>query len=545
MIVFGSRGSELALAQSRQVAEAVAERTGEEWRIEVIKTRGDLIVDRSLPEVGGKGLFTAELEDALRAGRIDVAVHSLKDLPVEDPEGLALGAVPPRQDPADVLVYDPRHEDPEGGSVPLLDGRRIGSSSPRRRAALLRVRPDLEIADIRGNVPTRARKVQNGDYAATLLAAAGLARLGFDVAPLRRVSLPVERFVPAPGQGALGVQCRRDDTRVRTLLQCLHDEVTARCVHAERAVLLGLGGGCSMPLGVLVRPREHGGFKMVAGLYGTAGTPVHAVYHEGEGDDPDALAAAAVEALRPLAGEPLRDVTVALVRPGGGDTRMAAQLAVAGAHVDSVAVSEALPLPLEGAAIEALRSHCPVAFTSARAVDRLCEEAAFAGVDLTGRPLFAVGPATAEALRARGLTAEAPNDGSGGGAALGDFVAALVPAGTTVLFPCALDRHPGFETELSAAGVAVLPAPVYRVEPLQGVEWPRDRYDAMVLTSPSAVAAASRLERPAAGVVVAIGATTAEALRELGESPVTAATPTPEGVRDALIARHPRSKRTS
>jgi hydroxymethylbilane synthase len=537
MIVVGSRGSELALAQSRQVAEAVAARTGEEWRIEIIKTKGDAILDRPLPEVGGKGLFTEELEIALREGRIDVAVHSLKDLPVEQPEGLALGAVPQREDPADVLVFDPAHEDPEGGSVPLLEGRRIGSSSPRRRAALLRVRPDLVVDDIRGNVETRAGKVTRGDYAATMLAAAGLARLGFDVTPLHRVSLPVDRFVPAPGQGALGLQCRADDKRVRTLLQSVHDEASARCVTAERAVLLGLGGGCSMPLGVLVRPRAEGGYRLVAGLYGVRGTPVHAVFVEREGNDPDELARAAITELQPLVGEPLTDRRLALVRPGGADSRIEAQLAVAGAHVDSVAVSEVLPLPLSDAAAPALSSNCAIAFTSARAVDRLCEEASLAGIDLRGRPLFAVGPATREALRSRGLDAEGPREGAGGGSALGSFIAGVVPSGSTVLFPCAREHHDGLAVELRRAGVNLVAAPVYRVEPLAGVEWPSDRYDALVYTSPSAVTAAERLGPPTARVVVAIGATTAEALGELGISAVTAKAPTPEGIRDALIEK--------
>jgi hydroxymethylbilane synthase len=548
MFVVGTRGSELALTQSTAVAEAVKAATGEDYRLEIIRTRGDAILDKPLPEIGGKGLFTAELEQALRDGRIDVAIHSLKDLPVEQPAGLTLGAVPRRADPRDVLVYDPRHEDPEGGSIPLAAGLVVGTSSPRRAVAIRAIRPDLEIRDLRGNVPTRVDKVRRGDYAGVLLAAAGLDRLGLDLRGLSRLPLPTDRFVNAPGQGALGVQCRGDDPRIRGLLAAIHDEETSRCVVAERAVLLGLGGGCSMPLGVHVGRVGSAGaapsepvFALRAALYGRSGRPAHGVFHEGRGADLDALVEAAVQELLPLVDEPLRDRTVVLVRPGGSDSRLAAPLAVAGARVETVAVTEVLPVPVLAAELQAaLAGGAALAFTSARAVDRFCEEATYAGLELGGRPVFACGPATAAACAARGLDARSPTDERAGGEALADLIEAeRLPTGTPICFPCARDRHEAFETRARAAGYEIRALPLYRVEPLRGVEWPVDRCDALVITSPSSADALARLGTPPHEVTVAIGATTGLALARLGIAHRTAARPTPDCVLAAVLDHLP------
>ena len=164
MIRFGSRGSDLALCQSRMVAAALTAATGEEVQIEVIETRGDRILDKPLPQIGGKGLFTEELEHALRDRRIDAAVHSMKDLPVCDPKGLTIGAVPERVAPHDVLICSPDAIVGSTDEVPLRAGSRVGTSSHRRRSALERLRPDLQFADIRGNVPTRVDKVRRGEY---------------------------------------------------------------------------------------------------------------------------------------------------------------------------------------------------------------------------------------------------------------------------------------------------------------------------------------------------------------------------------------------
>ncbi|MCB9745232.1 MAG: hydroxymethylbilane synthase [Alphaproteobacteria bacterium] len=242
-LILGTRGSQLALAQSSQVARWIEAASGGAVQVElrVISTKGDRVQDRPLPEVGGKGLFTAELEAELHSGGIDFAVHSLKDLPTEMPEGLTLGAHPEREDPRDLLVGGPLSALPAGAVV--------GTGSARRRVQLLAARPDLVVEGIRGNVDTRLRKLREGPYDALVLAAAGVRRLGLqleDAAPL-----DPELCVPAPGQGALGVQCRDGDARVLGLLGLIDHPPTRLRVDAERAFLNTLEGGCSVPAGAL------------------------------------------------------------------------------------------------------------------------------------------------------------------------------------------------------------------------------------------------------------------------------------------------------
>ncbi|MGH7502494.1 MAG: hydroxymethylbilane synthase [Longimicrobiales bacterium] len=238
----GTRGSALALWQTRRVAADLAAFVQDRAIVErIIRTRGDDDRDAPLPEIGGKGVFTDELERALLGGEVDLAVHSLKDLPIEPRAGLAIAAVCVRDDARDAMVSR------IGESLHALRaGAVVGTSSTRRTAQLLCVRPDLDVRPIRGNVETRIAKVDAGDYDATVLAAAGLLRLGLE----GRVAdwLPLETFLPAPGQGALAVQCRADDAAVLRLLSNLDDADARRCTVAERSFLAGLGGGCSLPV---------------------------------------------------------------------------------------------------------------------------------------------------------------------------------------------------------------------------------------------------------------------------------------------------------
>ncbi|MCB0201399.1 MAG: hydroxymethylbilane synthase [Anaerolineae bacterium] len=243
VVRLGTRGSALARWQTDHVASLLRSA----WpnlvcHVEIIQTQGDRVLDTPLPLIGGKGVFTAELEAALRSGAIDLAVHSLKDLPTETPAGLALGAVPERAQVADVLVSR------AGYTLDVLpDGGTVGTSSRRRAAQLLARRPDLHIVDLRGNVDTRIRKAlaDDGPYDAIVLAHAGLARLGHsDV--ISQV-LPLDVMLPAPAQGALGIQCR-DEAVSLDLLAPLNHAATRQAVEAERAFLVGLGGGCSVPI---------------------------------------------------------------------------------------------------------------------------------------------------------------------------------------------------------------------------------------------------------------------------------------------------------
>ena len=249
-IILGTRGSDLALAQARIVAsllQAAHPALAVETRI--IKTTGDKRLDVSLSAPGSleKGLFTKELEEALFDRSIDAAVHSLKDLPTEQPAGLRVGAILERADPSDVLVS--KHD---GGLAGLPASAQIATSSPRRKAQLLHLRSDLRVVEIRGNVPTRLRKLaEDPALDGLLLAKAGLDRLGHHIVPDGlRVSVIAE-ILPAPGQGAIAIECRNEDPGVAEVLSAIHHEDTARCVAAERELLQSLGGGCSLPLGAL------------------------------------------------------------------------------------------------------------------------------------------------------------------------------------------------------------------------------------------------------------------------------------------------------
>jgi len=250
-IVVGSRRSRLALAQTRQVLQRWRRRAEEagvalEFDVREIVTKGDKIVDVSLSKVGGKGLFVKEIEQALLAGEIDVAVHSMKDVPAELPAGLVIGAVPEREDPRDALV--------SRGGLKLAElpaGSVVGTSSLRRACQLRALRPDLRVEWIRGNIDTRLGRLERGDFDAVLLAAAGLNRLGWADRISERLS--ADDFVPAAGQGALALECREDDEPLRQLLTFIHDPVAARETAAERAFLARIGGGCQVPVGACAR----------------------------------------------------------------------------------------------------------------------------------------------------------------------------------------------------------------------------------------------------------------------------------------------------
>ncbi len=238
MLTVGSRGSQLALWQARWI-QARLQELGLESRLEIIHTTGDKITDVALSKVGTKGLFTKEIEEALLGGAIDLAVHSLKDMPTELPQGLTLSAIPVREDPRDALV---------GRSLSSLGSRaRIGTSSLRRAAQLRVMRPDLEIENIRGNLDTRLRKLDEGRYDAIVLASAGLRRLGWE----NRITelLDPEVMCPAVGQGALAVETRNDQGQAREIAKRLDHAESRIAVTAERAVLAALGGGCQVPIG--------------------------------------------------------------------------------------------------------------------------------------------------------------------------------------------------------------------------------------------------------------------------------------------------------
>ncbi len=277
-VVIGSRRSQLALWQTMHIVSLLQKkRPGLHCEVIPIDTRGDQILDTPLAEMPGKGVFTAELEKGLRERSIDLAVHSLKDLPVEDAPELSLGAITARADVRDVLVAR------EASTLAALPaGAVVGTSSPRRRLQILAARPDLEVRPIRGNVETRVGKVQSGAYDAAVLAAAGLVRLG--MTGVIGEWLPLQLMLPAPGQGALAVQCRAVDPFIQELLAEIDDPAARAETTAERAFLSGLGGGCSAPIAAHAAASSGGNLALQGLVADRDGRQVIRV--AGQGTDP-------------------------------------------------------------------------------------------------------------------------------------------------------------------------------------------------------------------------------------------------------------------
>jgi hydroxymethylbilane synthase len=250
VILIATRASELAQRQARLVADALTHR-GIVSELVTFKTTGDKKLDQPLTEIGAKGLFTRELERALEKKKVDCCVHSLKDLPTELPEGLEIVAQLQREDPRDAVVVNKRIE--AEGLDDLPAGSRVGTSSLRRRAQLLSLRSDLEVVELRGNVPTRLKKIDGGQVHAAILAAAGLIRL--DARNRIKKYLDAPDWLPAPGQGAIAIQIRRDDDRMRAMLAPLDHKSTSTATRAERAFLATLEGGCQVPIGALAVER--------------------------------------------------------------------------------------------------------------------------------------------------------------------------------------------------------------------------------------------------------------------------------------------------
>lgn len=548
-IQIGTRGSDLALWQANYVADLLRQ-AGCEIGITVLKTRGDRIDDVPLNSLEGKGFFTVEIERALLDLDVDLAVHSHKDLPFDGPSGLFIVAVPRRASPAERLLIRPAAHDPNGLLLPLEEGINIGTSAPRRSEQLTALRPDLKVSMLRGNVPTRLKRLQEGRYDAIVLASAGIDRLQLDLEGLVDHRLSPEIFVPAPAQGALAIQIREgEDELAGVCRQALDDGKTAPIIQAERVLLKKLGGGCSLPLGVLMEELDGPestpttrwwAHAFLGENYPRAGQPSRWVSTVAA--TLDEAADKLLEELntdeRPFTGGPLGGLRLALAGSGARDGWLARRLRTLGASlgIEKVIATEPLNNADLAEYLGRLAEGDMIAFTSARAAELMQGFRPAKGVRIA-----AVGPSTAEALEACGWT---PTVVGAGGAR--DLAHALdIPAGTRVLFPCAENARTDLEEELSKRGIEVLRRAVYHTVTLSDVALDSS-VDYRIYTSPSAVEACTLWEREHEDlptVRIPLGEATREAMRQAGLAAMDGEIAGPQDVLRRLIEINREEKR--
>ena len=262
VIVIGTRGSDLAMWQARQLDQKLKD-LGLITEFKVIKTKGDQVQHLSFDKMEGKGFFTKEIEDSLLSNRCDIAVHSLKDVGTDQPEGLVLCGLSDREDPRDILIIHPDALD-ESKTLKLKTGAIVGTSSIRRKVQIKSLLPHVELKDLRGNVPTRIQKLREGQYDAIILAYAGVKRLGLEMHDLTVIPMHPQEFVPAPGQGVVAYQCREKDIELRRIINQIHEGDLHLQTNVERGVMQKIGGGCHLPLGVFCEKDQSGNYHVHA-----------------------------------------------------------------------------------------------------------------------------------------------------------------------------------------------------------------------------------------------------------------------------------------
>lgn len=509
-----TRGSDLALWQARRVASMIQERCGFSTELVIVESHGDKDAKTPLDRFSAPGVFTKALEDALLAGRADVAVHSLKDLPTVQPPELCIAAIPERASAEDLLIARK--------GLPI---KRIGTSSKRRAAQLAARSSEVEVLEIRGNVPTRVEKLRRGDYDAIVLAAAGVERLGLDLADLDVTPLSVEEMVPAPAQGALAIEVRAADRDlVGALREKVHDREIAPLVEAERTLLRLVEGGCTVPLGAHAT-RIDGEIVLRATLAGA-----RALVRARRAEEAARLAFRALrpdpDSVRVTATFAGRRILV-LREP---DAEPAAKLRELGAHVQSRAAFSMSVLGGPGTIQTAVEGADWVLFASPYALWIVGSSTEL----FRSRRIGAVGPGTARELARIGIPIDLLSEKSTGAGLAEAFLALGLPKQTAVLLPRARDGRPELRDALRSAGYNVCDAVVYETssQPIGPIE---DEWDAVLVASPSGAEALPQAAFRAK--LVAIGETTAAALRARGFAvAAVAARPTTEGMVEALAA---------
>lgn len=499
-IIIGSRGSDLALWQANYTKDLL-QNLGHQVEIKIIKTQGDKIQHLSFDKMEGKGFFTKELEDSLLAGDIDLAVHSHKDLPTTNPEGLIIGAVSYREDCTESILIRPHAYD-ESSLFGIKAGSTVGTSSHRRKSQLLHHQPDLNIKDLRGNVPTRIQKLLDGQYDAILLASAGLNRLGLEPEGVIRKVMPETVFVPAPAQGVLAYQIRESDNYLQEVLLSLHNEDVANTISIERKVLNQLDGGCQLPLGVFSK-RDEFGYASWVSLQPLDGRPYRRFYKHAS--TPANAIAAILERIH--ARESRR---VFISREAEDAEIFIKQTSAFGFEVQAQA-------PVIAETIEV--NHLPftdwVFFTSPKCVyhffeqDLLIPEVCRVG---------ALGSGTADALKKCGIQVSFVGADGDVRQTAERFLAQV--KGKSVLFPTALS---GLRTVQQVLGTAAEVHNVIVYDTLANPNFKGINADIAVFTSPLNVEIAAGKTNLSNITCIAIGTTTAEALRNAGCKDITIA----------------------
>lgn len=554
----GTRGSPLALWQANRVAAAIAESGGPPTELVVIRTSGDRPSERPLAEEGGKRLFVKEIEEALLDERVDLAVHSAKDLPADRLPGLTVAALLERGNPHDSIVLNA--DRPSGGSADDILGAagiRVGTGSIRRAAQLRHAYPQLDVLPIRGNVGTRLRKLDDGEYDALILAAAGLQRL--DLAHRIAAHLPFDLCLPAPGQGILAAEYRGDDTTTRDIVAALADAETAAALTAERTLVEALGADCRTPLGAMATV-EAGSLHLRAIVAAPDGLQL--VRHDGTGplDDAAGLGArlaralldgGAARLLRPLAGQ-----RVLITRPHHQAADFAVALRALGADPVIVPMIRIVPPDDDRPLAEAcanVASFDWIVFTSANGVEAMLSKLPGPDRRLADARIVAVGPATAARLSHHGIRTDVIPTQHRAEAAAGELIRNYDLGGARVLLPRASLATPELPDALREAGATVTDVVAYRTmavadtgdADLAGL-LARGELHVVTFTSPSAVrtfvtllGGPDRTGKLLAGVAVAsIGPVTTRALEESGlRADVVPATATVPALAEAIARR--------
>ena len=507
-ITIGTRGSQLALWQAHFTKKQLEE-LGHEVELQIIKTKGDKIQHQTFDKMEGKGFFTKELEDALLSGEIDMAVHSYKDLPTENPEGLILAANSYRENPLDWLLINRKATD-KSKRFALKEGMTVGTSSPRRASQLLHFRPDLKIVPIRGNVPTRVKKLET-EVDAVVLAAAGLQRLDINLDHVHKEILDPLKMIPAPAQGVLAFQCRETDTEMQEILQKIHDSAVEQCIAIERKILNKLEGGCQQPIGIYCEVDEATKDYLLWAAYSKAiEGPLQRIFLRGS--NPENLTEKAITLLKQIVSKKIF-ITRDLDQNASNNELFDKSLTKFGHQVTGLSLIDFKSVPFE------LPNEIDYLFFSSKRGVRFFFENHSEPEKLhllfqKGLKIAAIGAVTAAAVEAMGFRCDFIGSTKSIETTAQEF--APIAKGKKVVFPQASTSQQSIQQAIQAIA-EVSSLVVY--DNVAKTDFIVPESDILVFTSPMNVTTYLNQKKIAPNQeVVAIGPTTAKALKDAGQN---------------------------